>query len=784
MDSQPDQDTGQTGTEIAPVNAPADGPPDPLLGCLVGIARFYERPIPGPALIAGLPLPEGRLTPSFVERAAARAGLAAKVVRQPIAKLGTMLLPAILILKDEKAVVLLKRNKDGTATVLVPETDNGSETVDLKELEADHAGYAILIKPEYRFEEEPIGSDDKKKRNWFWSAVSPLWPTYVQVVIVASVINILALAAPLFVMNIYDRVLPNKALSTLWVLAIGMGLAVSFDFILKSVRHGLIGNAGRRADVMLASRIFEHVLAVDLAHRPLRTGEFANHLKDYEIVREFFTSNTLVTVTDLLFIGLFILVIFQIAGVVALVPAVAVVLVILAGLLIQIPVSRTVGRAQSEAAYRHSMLYESLTGLETVRATGAEGQLQRQWEQLVAQNARTTERLRFLSSLGLNLTSFFQQLVTVGVVVVGVYLFDQGEVSPGAIIAAVILAGRAVGPLGQIASTLGRAQQAFQALHMLDRIMELPREADPDARHIGKTIQSGAVAFDKVRFEYPGAATTALEDFTLKIEPGERVGIIGKIGSGKTTVGRLIARLYAPTDGSLLLDGVDIRQYHPSEIRRSVAFVAQDATLFHGSIRDNIALGAPQISDDEIVRAAGLAGVAEFVASHPQGYNMPVGEGGRLLSSGQRQAVALARAFLAKPSILFLDEPSGAMDMASERTLLEKLRGAVTTDQTLILTTHRSAMLALVDRLVVIENKRVAADGPREEVMAKLRAGAEKKPADIKRITMRKPVVTQPQDAGQDEASPREPASDEPSDTATDSAEAPADTAEKATSTG
>ena len=292
------------------------------------------------------------------------------------------------------------------------------------------------------------------------------------------------------------------------------------------------------------------------------------------------------------------------------------------------------------------------------------------------------------------------------------------------------------------------------------------------------------MAFDKVRFEYPGAATTALEDFTLKIEPGERVGIIGKIGSGKTTVGRLIARLYAPTDGSLLLDGVDIRQYHPSEIRRSVAFVAQDATLFHGSIRDNIALGAPQISDDEIVRAAGLAGVAEFVASHPQGYNMPVGEGGRLLSSGQRQAVALARAFLAKPSILFLDEPSGAMDMASERTLLEKLRGAVTTDQTLILTTHRSAMLALVDRLVVIENKRVAADGPREEVMAKLRAGAEKKPADIKRITMRKPVVTQPQDAGQDEASPRKPASDEPSDTATDSAEAPADTAEKATSTG
>jgi len=417
-------------------------------------------------------------------------------------------------------------------------------------------------------------------------------------------------------------------------------------------------------------------------------------------------------------------------------------LVILAGLIIQIPVSRTVNQAQSEAAYRHSLLFESLSGLETVRSSGAEGQLQRQWEQLVAQNARTTERLRFLSSLGLNLTSFLQQLVTVGVVVVGVYLFDQGEVSPGAIIAAVILAGRAVGPLGQIASTIGRSQQAFQSLSMLNRIMALPREADDVGRHIGKTIQSGAIRFDNVRFEYPGAATPALTDFSLKIEPGERVGIIGKIGSGKTTVGRLISRLYVPTSGSLLIDGVDIRQYHPSEVRRNVAFVAQDATLFHGSVRDNIILGSPQVSDDAVVRAAKLAGVSEFVTTHPQGYNMPVGEGGRLLSSGQRQAVALARAFLAHPAIVFLDEPSGSMDMASERTLLEKLKASIRNDQTLILTTHRSAMLALIDRLVVIENKRVVADGPREEVMAKLRAKANQKPAEVKRITMRKPVVT------------------------------------------
>lgn len=749
MESQPEKTDGSLVPDIVRHDDGVDPTPaDPLLDCLASVARYYERGVPGPALIAGLPLPDGRLTPSFVSRAAARAGLVTKIVRQPLAKLSSLLLPAILLMDGENAIVLLERDDQGRATILLPETGHGSETVDVASLEDGYTGYAILLKPEYRFQETSVTPGNADKGNWFWSALSPLWPTYVQVLIVASVVNLLALAAPLFVMNIYDRVLPNKALSTLWVLAIGMLLAISFDFILRTVRHALIGNAGRRADVLLASRLFEHVLGMDLASRPLRSGEFANHLKDYEIVREFFTSSTLVTATDLLFIGLFIFVIYQIAGVVALVPAIAVVLVILVGLIIQVPVSHTVGKAQSESAHRHSLLFESLTGLETIRTSGAEGQLQRQWEQLVAQNARTSERLRFLTSLGTNMTSFLQQLVTVGVVVVGVYLFDQGEVSPGAIIAAVILSGRAVGPLGQIASTIGRSQQALQSLRMLNRIMALPRESDDQIRHIGKTIKSGSIEFDSVGFEYPGAGTSALEDFTLKIEPGERVGIIGKVGSGKTTVGRLIARLYVPTSGTLLLDGVDIRQYHPSEVRRSVALVAQDAVLFHGSVRDNIVLGAPHVSDDAVVRAAELAGVAEFVKTHPQGYNMPVGEAGRQLSSGQRQAVALARAFVAHPAIVFLDEPSGAMDMASERTLLDKLRASIAADQTLILTTHRSAMLSLIDRLVVLENKRVVADGPREEVMAKLRAKATQKPTEVKRIAMQKPVVSKTSDGG------------------------------------
>jgi ATP-binding cassette subfamily C protein LapB len=692
---------------------------DPLLGCLENIARIHDRAIPKQAFVTGLPLVNGQLTTRLFPRAAERAGLSAKVVRRKITSLDKILLPAVLILSDHEAVVLTGYDAK-KAKIILPETGHGSTDIKLAELEKRYSGYAILIKPEYQFGEDQAPRASAPEKHWFWDCVTPLWPTYAQVLIAASIVNILALASPLFVMNVYDRVLPNKALSTLWVLAIGMAIAISFDFILRTVRNALVGNAGRRADVMLAGKILQHVLRIDMSHRPADTGAFANHLKDYEIVREFFTSNTLITITDLVFVGLFIFIIYLIAGVTALVPAVAVVLVILVGLMLQFPLSRIVNQAQSEAAHRHSILLEAISGLETIKLARAESQMQRRWEQFVGQNSRTSANLRFLSSVGLNFTTFIQQLVTVGIIIVGVYLFDQGEISPGALIAAVILAGRAVAPLGQVASTIARSQQAFHSLRTLDEIMSTPEEGDEQDRHMDRKIASGAIDFQDVTFTYPESGVAAIKQFSLKIEPGERIGIIGKIGSGKSTLGRLLARLYVPGEGSLLIDGVDVRQYLPSEIRRQVSYVAQDAKLFRGTVRDNIVFGAPHVSDDLVVRAAELAGVSDFIQSNPSGYNMPVGEDGRALSSGQRQAVALARAFLFDPAVVFLDEPSGSMDMATERALLERLRTAFRPDQTLIITTHRMAMLALVDRLVVIDGGKIVADGPRDGVLKRL----------------------------------------------------------------
>jgi ATP-binding cassette subfamily C protein LapB len=698
---------------------------DPLLGSLVILAQHFGNSVPESSLISGLPLVDGRLTPKLFARAAARASLSARIIKRPLKDVQTMLLPAVLLMQNAGAVVLMSR-AGKNANVIVPETGTGAVQMPLAKLESEYTGYAICVKPEYHAPEldEGIAKRGITKEHWFWSAVLPLWRTYVQVFTAAFLINCLALAAPLFIMNVYDRVLPNKAFTTLWVLALGMGMAIVFDFVFKTTRVALLNNVGRRADLVLASRLFQHVLGLDLSKRPLKTGEFANQLRDYEMVREFFTSSTVITLTDFMFIWLFIFVIYYIAGAVALVPAIAVIAVLIVGLALQVPLHRAVHKTQEEANHRHSILFEALTGLETIKCSRAEGQFQRKWEQFIGRNALTTERLRHLSSLAMNFTSFMQQLVSVGVIIVGLYMFDAGDVTPGAIIAAVILASRAVAPLGQIAGTLSRAQQAIHSYRILDKIMGVPEEDLGQVRHISRKIDTGSIGFDKVTFRYPESEAPALEDFSLKIGEGERVGIIGKIGSGKTTIGRLLARLYVPSSGSLLLDGIDIRQYHTAEIRRCVAFVSQDSALFHGSVRDNIVLGAPQVSDELVVRAADLSGVTDFVRGHPQGFNMPVGEAGRFLSSGQKQAIALARAFLLEPKIIFLDEPSGAMDMASERLLVERLRATFKSDQTVIVTTHRASMLALVNRLIVIDRGKLVADGPRDEILAMLTRNA------------------------------------------------------------
>ncbi|WP_022729637.1 type I secretion system permease/ATPase [Fodinicurvata sediminis] len=718
------QDTSlqQERVEAAEVQ---QGVVDPLLESLVFLSKYHHRPTSRDALISGLPLDKGRLTVDLFSRCASRVGLSARIVRRPLKSIPDFVLPAVLLMKNGECCVLTAWRQDGQAEVVLPDSGEGTTVIPLDTLEEDYLGYTLYVRPEYQFDARMKEEEEERPQNrsWFWGTLARLWPVYLQVMGAAAVVNVLAIASPLFVMNVYDRVLPNQAFSTLWVLAAGMGIAMFFDFLLRNLRAALIDNAGRRADVLLASRLFEQVLNIQMKVRPGSTGAFANHLREFETVRDFFTSSTLASLTDLMFVGLFLFIIWMIGGPLVYIPLAAVVLALVTGFCIQFPLNSVVRKTHKEAAQKHGILVETLSGLDTIKVAGAEGRMQRSWEQFVGSTSRTAQRSRLFSNLGINTTSFLQQGTTVGIVIFGVYLASEGELSMGAIIACVILGGRAVAPLGGMANTLSRMNQSIVALKTLDGIMKLPVERPVDRRFVSRGRMDGEIEFRGVNFTYPEARTQALREVSFRVNQGERVGILGRIGSGKTTIGRLASGLYEPDEGAVLLDGTDLRQIHPADIRRNVGFMMQDVTLFYGTVRENIALGFPQADDALILRASKLAGVDDFVGAHPEGYDMIISERGQNLSGGQRQAISLARALLTDPPTLVLDEPTSAMDVASEQAMINRLREVLDTGRTLILATHRTSLLNLVDRLIVMDRGRLVADGPRDEIMNRLRGG-------------------------------------------------------------
>ena len=695
---------------------------DPLLSCLLTLTRHYANPISPAALTSGLPLEDGNLTPGLFVRAAARAGLSSRLVRRSLDGLSKMVLPAILLLKDRRACVVTGRPGDDTFEVIVPEAGDGVAKIGRAELAEDYEGYALFVRPEYRFDGRTDHLTKAKRGSWFWGTVSQFWPTYAEVVLAAFLINLLALASPLFVMNVYDRVVPNQAIPTLWVLAAGIGIAFFFDFLLKSLRSALIDNAGKRADVLLASRIFEQVMNIQMKARPPTTGAFANQLREFETVRDFFTSATLATITDLLFIGVFVFVIYSIGGWLAWIPALAVPVVIIIGLLVQIPLNQAVKASSQEAAQKHAILVETVSSLDTIKSLGAEGRMQRAWERFVGLTARTSQKSRFWSSLAVNLSGFAQQSVSVVIVIFGVYRIANGDMSMGALVACTILGGRSVAPLAGVANTLSRFHQSRVALRNLDSLMALPVERPADRHFVSRPVQDGRIEYRNVHLSYTEGGEPALRDVSFKVEPGEKVGLIGRIGCGKTSLARTLIGLYTPDQGSVLLDDVDLRQYHPTDIRRGVGSVMQDVQLFFGTVKENIAIGFPYADDAMILRAAKVAGVDDFVSTHPQGYDMQVGERGQNLSGGQRQSIALARAMLTAPPILMLDEPTSAMDTTSELQLMRRLSEIAKSGVTLMITTHRPSLLRLVDRVIVLDHGRVVMDGTRDDVIKALQS--------------------------------------------------------------
>jgi ATP-binding cassette subfamily C protein LapB len=449
----------------------------------------------------------------------------------------------------------------------------------------------------------------------------------------------------------------------------------------------------------------------------------------------------------LLFALLFVGVLFMIAGPLAFIPLLMLPLMIALGLIIQFPLDRAMRRLQSESAARHGILIESLSGIETVRAMGGEARVQKAFENSVAATARSSEDVHFWSALALTSSNAAQQLTTLAMMVIGVFLILDGKITVGALVAASMLGGRVLGPIAGLAAIITRSTQTFIAMRAINKIMSLERERSPERTYISRRIDEGRIAFDSVTFRYPNAAEDALDKVSFKIAAGERVGIIGRIGSGKTTVGRLMVGFYEPQDGRILIDGVDARQYDPADLRAGIGFVLQDTDLFFGKLRDNITIGKPTATDEEVLAAARLAGVESFIASHPLGYEMPIAEGGRSLSGGQKQAIGLARVLIRQPKVLFLDEPTAHFDVRSEAEFLERLKGLADGKMTIIVSTHRLSLLALVDRLLLFDKGRLVADGPRDKVLALLQ-GSGQKPAQPAQAASASPTA-QPAPAAQ-----------------------------------
>lgn len=715
----------------------------PLVDCLRLLAGFYGRRTSNTALISGLPVSPSGITPELFMRAAMRADMNANLTERSLESLEIAPnLPCILSLAENQGCILweirkptkeeikaAKKNKkkgqefssEAQFLVQFPETPDDKQWMGIEQLRAVYSGYAFFVRPIARVDDRAGPAEIDTGRNWFWATFWENRTLYAEVAISAIMINLFGIASSLFVMNVYDRVVPNNAFETLWAMAAGIFIVYVSDFILKNLRSHFLDYAGRKADVVISAQLFEQILGMTMTSRPQSAGVLAANMKEFETLRDFFTSATMVALIDLPFVFLFIGFIWIIGGPVAFVPLAAVPLIIGMGLFLQKPLSKVIKESLHESALKNALLFETIIGLETIKVQAAEGHTQRSWEELTEKASKTSVKSRQIAAFAQNWAMFIQQLVSVVIVIVGVYLISDGLLSMGGLIACVILSGRAMGPLAQVSGLMTRMNQSRQALDQLDDLMKKPVERPMGKHFITMPHFKGKVEFRDVVFNYPGQAVPALNHLSFTIEPGERVGVIGAVGSGKTTLERLLINLYEPTSGSVQIDGSDVRQIDPGDLRRNIGAVQQSPQLFFGSVRSNITMGHETAPDSAVLRAAELSGVMEFLKDSSAGLDTQVGERGEALSGGQRQAVAIARSLLYDPPILILDEPTASMDPASENRLRKRLE-MLCENKTTILITHKGSMLSLVDKLILIDRGRLVAYGPKDDVIRKLQA--------------------------------------------------------------
>lgn len=690
---------------------------DSLQGCLEWLLAHHKLRHTLSSLVAGLPLVKNRLTPDLFARAVGRAGFASRVVRRGAADIDSHTLPAVAMMAEGKAVILKAKTKtpEGGQAYMTVDTFTGEETSQPEsQFAAAYGGVLILVRATLRTH---IAQElHSTTREWFWGTIRQFKPLYYKVGVAALVINIVALTSPLFTMNIYDRVVPNASYETLWVLGVGALLAYTFDVLFRQLRAYFVDVAGKGADTLMASKIYTQLLNLRLQQQPMSAGAMANQLRDYDALRDFFTSSTVVALVDMPFMLFFVGIIGILGGPLALLPLASIPVVLVVCTLLQSEMIALNREIAQESDLKHGHLVETINALENIKLIGSQSHAQGVWETVVGLTGKASAKIKFMNNMALNFAYWSTQVVYVSIMVWGAYRITDGLMTTGALVACSMLVMRAMAPVSQVASLYVRYTQTVNALETLTKFMSSPVERADGQQFVYHPVVSGEISFHDVKFAYPGSKLVSLAGASFSIRPGERVGIIGRAGSGKSTIARLVMGLYEPQEGRIRIDGLDLAQLDPVDLRKQVCYFPQNLHLFRGSLRENLLRANPEASDDDLMRAVELSGAYRLVRRHPQGMDLPVGERGELLSGGQRQAIGLARAVVREGRIVILDDPTSEMDATSENWVKERLSKWLK-DRTFILITHRPSMLDLVDRLIVVDDSRIVADGPKAKVM-------------------------------------------------------------------
>ena len=690
-------------------------PKDPIETCVLWLLEGLDKPMSAAALRASVARLPGPWTFEEAIEALESFGLRCRERSVSLSDLLSTHKSSIFLSEGAVVAAIQPKTEAHPAQLFVPTRNLRPTPLSVEALAMIYGGMVIEIEAELK-----IGTEDDNQKgrfgHWFFGPLLASKFVYFQVMMAALLTNIFALATSGFSMIVYDRVMPNGAMETLVALLVGVFIIFISDFVIRSLRSYFLDVAGAQADMVIADTLFEQVIDMELAARTSPTGSVANSLREFESLRDFLTSATLTTLIDLPFAVLFLFVIWTVGGPLVYVPLAAIPLIIGSTLLIQPSLRKLTQSNYEDGQTKNSVAIETLQGIETIKAIGAGSMMRKRWQDVISHQSTIGLKTRVLSQFSSNMSNFANQLVWVGTVTLGVYLTQTGAIGSGAIVACSMLSGRSIAPLAQLSQLLTRLNTALASYRNLNALMSQPREHKNKAAYLNRPVWQGSIEFRDVSFNYPGQSQGGLQNISFKIEAGEKVAIVGKVGSGKTTLAKLLVGLYKPSSGAILVDGIDIRQIDPADLRRNIGVVMQESWLFSGTVKQNIAVGGNNPTDEEILQAAMVSGVHEFISEHPDGYAYKLKEKGEGLSGGQRQTINIARALVGRPPILLMDEPTSAMDLGHESELIAKLKNQLI-NQTILIITHRTSILELATRVLVLDQGKIVAQGPKSDFM-------------------------------------------------------------------